>query len=531
MRINPLNANSVKFCKLNNNLSRNYSTPFRKELSCDTVSFTGLFSKKGEDNTEVSAKSSSESLSIPKDFNANDMILSLKFADTLHRLDDKSIIVFGDARSLFFKAGVARHFQKEDSFLPNPKNIENVYLINREGTDPIIFAKGLDNEFILYGSAKNLTHPKKSYGGYSYNNNANWGDVLEFEDKLKLKVLKTGRESKLPMYDAKYSIDDFLADGKYVEGGAVLNKPNNDLNSPQIDAVSSFVTNTKETKYGKSIPKRTFDDVKGLDSTVEFIKKNVMFPIMHPEAFPDVKSKGVIFYGEPGTGKTLLSLAMIGEIKKRSDKDIHFINIDGKSLDRSEHGATEKLWRNVFNEAAQNQPAIIFIDEIDSVLETRQSGSNFVPNNALVSQFLTIMDDIEKNDMKIWVFGATNRPERIDPAIRRSGRIGKQVEIKRPDAKGCSQILDYYIANKNVNEDFNREAFSKTLYKNGCTGSDIADVVSSAREVMYDRCGIYEKMDNGTYKKSDLNNLEYVQSDFEIALDNHLQNKIKVDCK
>ena len=553
-----MNTNFVNISRINPYINQNFTnnnrsfTRYYNNLPCDTVSFTGWFKRKNKDEVESKVLNDPESQNIQepesirepgsvsnfndiefsKDFNANDMILSLKLADSLHRLKGESLVVLGEPDGFATKAKIAMHFEREDSFIPNPKDIKDVYFINTK-IDPIIITKGKNNNFLVYGSAKNLTHPTGTFDMYHYNNRVTYGDILHFNNGLKLKFIKTNKESNIPMYDIKYPIESFFTPGSKLEGSTVFNnteKPKNNLDDSLKELAEVIKNNNtnSNSKLGKSIPNRTFDDVKGLDSTIERVKKKVMFPIMHPEAFPDVKTKGIIFYGEPGTGKTLISLAMIVEIKKRSNKNVHFINIDAKSLDRSEWGKSEGLWRNVFKEAKENQPSIVFIDEIDSVMETRQSGSNFVPNNSLVSQFLTIMDDIEKNNSQIWVIGATNRPERIDPAIRRSGRIGTQIEIKRPNEEGCADIFDYYTKDLIIDKNFDKNLFTKKLYDNNCTGSDIADIVANSREILYERTGIYDKMDNGTYKKSDLNNLEYIQIDFDMALQNHLDNKLKI---
>ena len=239
--------------------------------------------------------------------------------------------------------------------------------------------------------------------------------------------------------------------------------------------------------------------------------------MLYPEAFPDSKNRGTILYGPPGTGKTLLALAVIGEVQKRQDKNIHCIQVDGSSLTHSLVGKTEAKWRKIFKEAKEHQPSLIFIDEIDNVLGKREDGENFVHNNGVVSQFLTLTENLEKNNDKVWIIGATNRPENIDPAIKRNGRFGNLIEVPVPDEKGCLEILNHYLKTKKVSPEFNREIFARELFKNSAIGADIAAIVDNARENMYERCGIFEKMENGTFKQSDLEKLEYNSRDFKLT--------------
>ncbi len=240
---------------------------------------------------------------------------------------------------------------------------------------------------------------------------------------------------------------------------------------------------------------------------------------MYPEAFPKPANKGAIFFGEPGTGKTLLALAIIGEAKKRKNQDIHFVKIDSQEFERSSFGETERLWRNSFKELVDKQPAILFIDELDAIAPQRREGSNYVGKNGVVAQLLTLIDGLEKQNARVVIIATTNRPDMIDNAIKRSGRLGNLVEIKKPDEKGCLDILNHYLKDKNVDEDFNREEFARNLYNLSCTGADINAVVDAARDKMYEAYGIYEKMENGTFEKSDLNGLDYTAEDFKLALE------------
>lgn len=475
------------------------------------VYFQGFFKKREiSQNNKGKVREENNNFSL----NADDMILSYKLADVLHRLDNKSLIVIGNVNSLFFKNFVKRELVNENSFINTPKDIKEVYVLQKETSDPIIIAKDYDNKFKLYGLANNLNKPKKNSSlDYSYKNTAEYGDTIESCNKFRFKLIKSNKEANSILYDAKYPVESFLTEDNFLSNGLVRSQP-----SPQVTPHITSQMSPIKSKYGHQFPPRTFSDIAGMDKTIKKVKREILFPLLHPEAFEQSLNKGSIFYGPPGTGKTLLALALAGEFKKRSNKDVHLVYIKSKDLDRSKFGETEALWRSVFEECKSNQPAILFIDEIDSIVETRQEGSNYIPNNSVVSQFLTAIDDLEKNDSQVYIIGTTNRPDRIDPAIKRKGRLGNLVEISLPDEKGCLEILNLYLKNKNVSKDFNREDFASKLYNDKFSGADIATLVNEARDKMYERCGIYTKMENGTYTSNILKDLQYSADDFENAL-------------
>ncbi len=514
----------------------------KKELASDTVELSKqieleqseiIEEANADESTNILKKSKVEEVAdivnepeIPEiELNANDMILSYRLADVLHRLDDKSLIYIGSNRA-GAKSFVKKQLTSEDTFLPNPKNIKNIYAFALPDFsslfDELIIAKDGD-DFITWGRAKNLTRPDR-YDSYKYNNRFQFGDVLEFECKVTLKFIKTKREANTPLYDAKYPAESFLSNDRELTGGVVLNSvwnPNETIEACEnlTNAAQEClnIIKPKNEIVTQNIPHRTFKDVAGLDDTIQQVKKQILYPMLYPKAFTNVTNCGTIFYGPPGTGKTLLAQAIIGEAKERKDKTINFINIDGQSLETKWVGDTEAAWRKVFKEAVEKQPCILFIDEIDAILTARSNGDNGGERhrNGVVSQFLTLISDIEKNNQKIWIIGATNRPELIDPAIKRSGRIGNMIEVKKPDEKGCFQILNHYLKDKNVSEEFDRTAFAKEIYKLGYTGADIANLVNVARDNMYERLGIYEQMENNTFVDKELNDLQYVAEDFK----------------
>ena len=518
----------------------NYSINNSRCYFSNAVSFSGWFGKKKElqqdqfikeeKNTdtknpelEQSEPFKPENNISTKDLsqlNAHELILSCKLADVLHRVDKNNIIVIGDPESFFFKGFVQRKLTDEASYIDAPKDIHNVYIIKENTNDPLIISSDKKKDsFKLYGLARNLSASKHDFT--TYKNTAKYGDMIETENKVKIKFIKTAKESNNIFYDAKVPIQEFFSNGQYVKTESGLSSVNSstDINSGDLVNKLKEKINGNNKNSVSNIPARTFDDVAGMDNTIEIVKKKILFPLLYPEAFPGLTNKGTIFFGEPGTGKTLLALAVIGEAKKRQNQDIHFIKVDSQEFERSSFGETEKLWRNTFKELVDNQPSILFIDELDTIVPQRREGSNYVGKNGVTAQLLTLIDNLEKQHSRVVIIATTNRPDMIDKAIKRKGRLGELIEIKKPDEKGCLDILNHYLKNKNINKNFDREDFAKKLYELSSTGADISAIVDSARDKMYERAGIYEKMDNDTYQKSDLEDLQYYSEDFELALE------------
>ncbi len=488
------------------------------------IPFSGWFGKKKSHAHDefIKANKTSENNSTSENINqkelsklnAHDLMLSIKLADVLHRLDSNSVIVIGDPESVFFKNFVKRALTEEKSKIDNPKDIRDVYLLKEDMKDPLIITKDnyKKNSFKLYGLARNLADSKRD--STTYNNAAVYDDFIETQNKVKIKFIKTGKESNNIFYDAKIPVDRFYTDSIYLEFDYVAKATS--AGSNRKTSVDTQKANKPNSLY---IPERTFDDIAGMDDTIDIVKKKILFPLLYPEAFPKSVNKGAIFFGDPGTGKTLLALAIIGEAKRRRNQDIHFVKIDSQEFERSAFGETEKLWRDTFKELVDRQPAILFIDELEAIVPQRREGSNYVGKNGVVAQLLTLIDGLEKQNARVVIIATTNRPDMIDKAIKRNGRLGNLIEIKKPDEKGLLDILNHYLKDKNVNKDFNRKEFAEELYKLSCTGADVNAVVDDARNKMYDAYGIFERMDNGTFEKSDLNDLEYSAEDFELALE------------
>lgn len=256
----------------------------------------------------------------------------------------------------------------------------------------------------------------------------------------------------------------------------------------------------------------SFKDVGGQDSVIKELKKGILYPIKYPEAYENANvSHGFIMYGPPGTGKTLIAQALANET------NADFVKLNGLEMESKWVGESEENWRKLFETAKENQPSIIFIDEFDAVAKKR--GGADVYGDKVVNQLLTLMSDVEKDGDEIYVIAATNKIDMLDNAITRSGRFGKHIEVKAPDTvDGIEKILEIHTRNKQLSKDLDKLQLSQELLNINATGADIAHIVNSANENALERSGIYEKMEAGTFEKSDIDKLEITTEDFSKAI-------------
>lgn len=270
--------------------------------------------------------------------------------------------------------------------------------------------------------------------------------------------------------------------------------------------------------------KVTFADVGGQDKAIAELKKGIIYPVKYPSAYKNnIVNRGFILTGGPGTGKTLLAEALANEV------DAHFIQLNGLEMESKWVGESEENWRNLFADAKEHQPSIIFIDEFDAVAKKREGSTSSRYDDKVVNQLLTLMSDAEKGKMgNVFVVVATNKLDLLDEAVTRSGRFGKHIPVEKPDLKGCKQIFDIHSKNKPVSEKVNVDDFVQKLYGQKTSGADIAHIVNEANTKAYDRLGIFEKMELGTFDEKDIDELKIEPEDFENALnDFKAQNQAK----
>jgi transitional endoplasmic reticulum ATPase len=211
----------------------------------------------------------------------------------------------------------------------------------------------------------------------------------------------------------------------------------------------------------------TYEDIGGIGQQLQKVREMIELPLKHPELFRRLgidPPKGVLLHGPPGTGKTMIAKAVATEV------NAHFKSINGPEIISKYYGESEKQLREIFDEAAENAPAIIFIDEIDSICPKREEVSGEVERR-VVAQMLTLMDGMEGRD-NVVVIGATNRRDALDPALRRPGRFDREIEIGVPDREGRSEIMDVHTRQMPISDDFELEWVLDNTY--GFVGADLA---------------------------------------------------------
>ncbi len=215
-----------------------------------------------------------------------------------------------------------------------------------------------------------------------------------------------------------------------------------------------------------TIPHLVYEDIGGLDGEIERMREMVELPLNHPELFERLgvePPKGVLLHGPPGTGKTLLAKAVASETQSS------FFYIAGPEIMSKFYGESEEKIRKIFDRAKQNAPSIIFIDEIDSIAPKRDETSHEMERR-IVAQILTLMDGMEARG-EVVIIGATNRPNSLDPALRRPGRFDREIVIATPRRKGRLEILQIHSRGMPMAEDVSLEALADITH--GFVGADL----------------------------------------------------------
>ena len=272
-----------------------------------------------------------------------------------------------------------------------------------------------------------------------------------------------------------------------------------------------FKLGTMTKAVDSSFPRITYDELGGLKNEVQKIREMVELPMRHPELFDKIgveAPKGVLLYGPPGTGKTLLAKAVAGET------NAHFISLSGPEIMGKHYGESEERIREIFTQAEENSPSIIFIDEIDSIAPKRDEVSGELEKR-IVSQLLTLMDGM-KSRGKVVVIAATNRPDSIDPALRRPGRLDREIEIGIPDDEGRFDILSIHTRGMPIDEKVDLKQISKTTH--GFVGADLE--VLSKEAAMKSLRRILPEIDYDEEKISSeiLEKIQITSDDFRDAL-------------
>ena len=261
----------------------------------------------------------------------------------------------------------------------------------------------------------------------------------------------------------------------------------------------------------RGLSRVVYEDIGGLKDEIQKVREMIELPLRHPEIFEKLgieAPKGILLHGPPGTGKTLLAKAVANET------NAHFLTISGPEIMSKFYGESEARLREIFKESRDKAPSIIFIDEIDSIAPKREEVTGEVERR-VVSQLLSLMDGLQSRG-KVIVIAATNRPNAIDPALRRPGRFDREIEIKVPDKRGRLEILQIHAHNMPLESDVDQEKIAAVTH--GFVGADLEYLCKEAAMRCLRRLLPELNLEDEKISPETLDKLIITMSDFESAI-------------
>ncbi|GAA5796921.1 hypothetical protein HPULCUR_002299 [Helicostylum pulchrum] len=281
---------------------------------------------------------------------------------------------------------------------------------------------------------------------------------------------------------------------------------------------SSAAKRPKTTSEGRDapfIPTARLSDLGGIDHCIEEIMELIAMPLAHPEVYIHTgvqPPRGVLLHGPPGCGKTRLAHAIAGELS------VPFYNISAPSIVSGMSGESEKKIREVFDEVRENAPCLLFIDEIDAITPKRETAQREMERR-IVAQLLTCMDDLsweKTNNKPVMIIGATNRPDSLDPALRRAGRFDREISMGVPDEKAREKILTVLATKLRLSGDFDFAELAKSTP--GYVGADLQALITTAGVIAVKR--IFKHL-------QDTSNITAAEVAAEAAADKNLVAEVK----
>ena len=269
---------------------------------------------------------------------------------------------------------------------------------------------------------------------------------------------------------------------------------------------------SSDAQYLRKVPLTTFADIGGVDEIIQNIRIMIELPLKKPKLFEQLGVKpfrGILLWGDPGNGKTLIAKAIAHEV------NAHFIPVSGPDILNKEFGQSEQNLRDIFEEAKMYQPSVIFIDEVDSIAQTRYSGESSKWFSTLVNQFLALMDGISDFG-NVTVLASTNRPDLLDAALLRPGRFDYKLEIRKPTLPGCKKILEIAARGMPIAEDVDLFAYAESVV--GYSAAEITFLVREAAMVRLRKALESNDISMDDDEDPDYSFLKIDMSDFRSAL-------------
>ncbi|MDP8886818.1 MAG: CDC48 family AAA ATPase, partial [Thermoproteota archaeon] len=408
--------------------------------------------------------------------------------------------------------------------LVDPKIMEEMDL----STGDVIEVSGKKKSYVLLWSSQRDDHGKRLIRIDGYTRNNIGVGIDDMVGVRKVNVKKAEQVILAPTEELNIvGLEDYLPElleGRVVTRGDII--PLNIMGrrigfavtstSPTdtaslIDSNTEFIIGSVPKAAAKGVPRVSYEDIGGLKNEVQKVREMIELPLRHPEIFDRIgieAPKGVLLHGPPGTGKTLLAKAVA------SETNANFYSISGPEIMSKFYGESEERLREIFKEAEENAPSIIFIDEIDSIAPKREEVSGDVEKR-VVSQLLTLMDGIQSRG-KLVVIGATNRPNAIDPALRRPGRFDREIDIGIPDEQGRLDILLIHSRGMPLTEDVNLESIAKVTH--GFVGADLEALSKEAAMRSLRRILPEINLEQPKIPAEILNKIKITKQDFDEAL-------------
>ena len=290
-------------------------------------------------------------------------------------------------------------------------------------------------------------------GGENYLKRALQNMPLMTGDKFRIRIISS---------PISFAVSDTKPDSPVVVTSRTEVSLSMDAEAPKKQAASG----------DRDVPDIAYEDIGGLDKELEQVREMIEMPLRNPEIFEELAvepPKGVILHGPPGTGKTLIAKAVANEA------DANFISVSGPEIMSKYYGDSEEELRDIFEEAEENSPTVIFFDELDSIAPGREDSGEM--ERRVVAQLLSLMDGLEARE-EVIVVGATNRVDAIDPALRRGGRFDREIEIGVPDKEGRHEILQIHTRGMPYSEEIDLEELAERTH--GFVGADLESLAKEA---------------------------------------------------